>query len=222
MDESVVFVNFSPLGLTDAGMFPIAFYSKSSPAFRIIPLIPEKSTTVHVRFRGTRTKMQEGYPMNYQIGDQVVHWTYGPGRIIGIDKKVLANKAGTYYVVEVGRMTLWVPVGEAGEKSIRPPTPGTKFKQLLNLLRSPGEQLPDQQRQRQSELAERMKKRTLADICRIIRDLVTRSRTQRLNRYDNEILKRAEECLLNEWEISLGTPRAIAESELNNLLEDLE
>ncbi|MEJ2601231.1 MAG: CarD family transcriptional regulator [Anaerolineales bacterium] len=160
--------------------------------------------------------------MNYKIGDQVVHWTYGPGRIIGIDKKVLANKADTYYVVDVGRMTLWVPVGEDGEKSIRPPTPGDKFKQLLKLLRAPGEQLPDQQRQRQSELSERMQKRTLKDVCYIIRDLVTRSRTQRLNRYDNEILQRAEECLLNEWELSLGTPREIAQNELKSLLEVIE
>jgi RNA polymerase-interacting CarD/CdnL/TRCF family regulator len=160
--------------------------------------------------------------MNFQIGDQVVHWTYGPGTIIGIDEKVLANKANVYYVVEVGQMTLWVPVGEAGEKSIRPPTPGVEFKQLLSLLHGPGEQLPDQQYQRQSELTERMQKRTLSDICLIIRDLVARSRTQRLNRNDAEILQRAEEFLLNEWELALGTPRELAQHELKTLLKDLE
>ena len=41
--------------------------------------------------------------MNYQIGDQIVHWTYGPGTIVGIDEKVLANKASRYYVVEVAK-----------------------------------------------------------------------------------------------------------------------
>jgi RNA polymerase-interacting CarD/CdnL/TRCF family regulator len=160
--------------------------------------------------------------MNYQIGDQIVHWTYGPGTIVGIDEKVLANKSGRYYVVEVGQMTLWVPVGEAGEKSIRLPTPGDEFKQLLNLLQSPSEDLPDQQYQRQSELVERMQKRTLSDICCIIRDLVARSRTQRLNRTDAEILRRAEEFLLNEWELSLGTPREIAQHELKDLLKIME
>jgi RNA polymerase-interacting CarD/CdnL/TRCF family regulator len=160
--------------------------------------------------------------MNYQIGDQVVHWTYGPGTIIGIDEKVLANKASKYYVVEVDRMTLWVPVGEAGEKSIRPPTPSAEFKKLLKLLRSPCKQLPDQQSQRQSELSERMKKRTLADICCIIRDLVARSRTQRLNRNDADTLRRAEEFLLNEWELALRTPRETAQQEMDSLLKELE
>jgi RNA polymerase-interacting CarD/CdnL/TRCF family regulator len=160
--------------------------------------------------------------MNYQIGDQIVHWTYGPGTIVGIDEKILANKTNKYYVVEVEQMTLWVPVGEAGEKSIRPPTPGAEFKQLLDLLRGPGEQLPDQQYQRQSELTERMQKRTLSDICCIIRDLVARSHTQRLNRNDAEILRRAEEFLLNEWELALGTPREIAQQEMKSLLKDLE
>ncbi len=160
--------------------------------------------------------------MNYHIGDQVVHWNYGPGRIIGIDEKVLENKARVYYVVEIGRTTLWVPVGEKGEKSIRPPTSRSEFKQLLNLLRGPGEQLPEQQYERQNQLAERMQKRTLSDVCFIIRDLVTRSRTQRLNRNDSETLKRAEEFLLSEWELSMGTPREAAEHELESLLKERE
>ena len=119
-------------------------------------------------------------------------------------------------------MTLWVPVGEAGEKSIRPPTSGAEFKKILNLLRGPCEQLPDQQYQRQNELSERMQKRTLADICGIIRDLVARSRNQRLNRNDAETLRRAEEFLLNEWELALSTPREIAQQEMKSLLKDLE
>ena len=160
--------------------------------------------------------------MNDQIADKVGHGTYGTGTIIGIDEKVLANKAGKYYVVEVNRMTLWVPVGEAGEKSIRPPTSGAEFKKILNLLRGPCEQLPDQQYQRQNELSERMQKRTLADICGIIRDLVARSRNQRLNRNDAETLRRAEEFLLNEWELALSTPREIAQQEMKSLLKDLE
>jgi RNA polymerase-interacting CarD/CdnL/TRCF family regulator len=159
--------------------------------------------------------------MNYQIGDQVVHWNYGPGTIIGIDEKVLGNKASKYYVVEVERMTLWVPVGEAGEKSIRPPTSSAEFKKLLKLLHGPCKQLPDQQSQRQNELSERMKKRTLAEICCIIRDLVARSRKQRLNRNDAETLRRAEEFLLNEWELALRMPRETAQQEMNSLLQEL-
>lgn len=160
--------------------------------------------------------------MNYHIGDQVVHWNYGPGTIIGIDEKVLANKARKYYVVEVERMTVWVPVGEAGEKSIRPPTPSAEFKKLLKLLRGPCKQLPDQQSLRQNELSERMKKRTLADVCCIIRDLVARSRTQKLNRNDAETLRRAEEFLLNEWELALRMPRETAQQEMDSLLEKVD
>jgi RNA polymerase-interacting CarD/CdnL/TRCF family regulator len=159
--------------------------------------------------------------MNYHVGDQVVHWTYGPGTIIGIDEKVIANKAGKYYVVAVEQMTLWVPAEGQGEMSIRPPTSCDEFKQLLNLLHGPGEQLPDQQYERQNKLAERMHKRNLVDICCVIRDLVARSRTQKLNRNDAETLRRAEEFLLKEWELALGTSREIAQHELESLLKDL-
>lgn len=158
--------------------------------------------------------------MKYQIDDRVIHWTFGLGKIVGIDEKTLENRSRMYYVVEAGRSTLWVPVDSSGEGSLRPPTSKVQFKELLKLLHSPGDPLPEAQYQRQSELTARMQKRTLKDVCYIIRDLVWRSRTEKLNRSDLEILKRAEGFLLDEWELSLGTSRENAENDLQSLLSD--
>jgi RNA polymerase-interacting CarD/CdnL/TRCF family regulator len=159
--------------------------------------------------------------MNYQIDDQVVHWSHGPGKIIGIDEKRLSGRTRLYYVVEAGRATIWVPVDEAGEKSLRLPSTLLEFKELLNLLTGPGEELPDHQFQRRSELSERMQKRSLNDICFVIRDLIFRSTSQKLNRNDVDVLKRAKEFLLSEWELSLGIPRARAQLELQSYLETI-
>ena len=156
--------------------------------------------------------------MNYEIGDTVVHWTHGVGTVVGIDEKQLAGKTQQYYVVEVELFKLWVPVEEANEGSIRLPTESIQFKGLFDILRMPGERLPDHQYQRKIELRERMQKWTLGGLCHVIRDLTDRSRQHTLNQYDAAVLFRAEEHLLDEWVLSLGAKRSNALSELQVLL----
>lgn len=161
--------------------------------------------------------------MNYRIGERVIHWTYGPGIITGIDEKSLGGQTCRYYVLELGELTLWVPFGEIGERCIRLPTPSIEFKAQLNVLSGPGDELPDHQFQRKNQLNERMRKKSLAGICSVIRDLTTRSQLHKLNRNDITVLRYAEECLLDEWELSLGAVRSRARRELDVLLgEDPE
>jgi CarD family transcriptional regulator len=157
--------------------------------------------------------------MTYQVGDTVIHWNYGRGEIIGVEEKYLAGQKHRYYVVKTPQLTLWVPTDQEGESSLRPPTTRTEFKARMKILRGDGEALPEDQYQRQNQLVERMRKRTLDDLCHIVRDLTTRSRSQRLNRSDIAIVKRAEELLLDEWQLSLGVTRDKAQLELLDLLK---
>ena len=156
--------------------------------------------------------------MNYEIGDKVVHWTHGTGRIVAIDEKDIAGTTHQYYVVDTGNLTLWVLIDATGETSIRPPTESFEFKALVNSLRSPGNTLPDRHFERKNQLEERMRKRKLVDVCGVIRDLTARSRLHNLNYNDRSVLRQAEECLLDEWEISLGSTRSSALHDLGVLL----
>ena len=121
-------------------------------------------------------------------------------------------------VVEVDRLQLWVPVEEGKVSSIRFPTESGQFEALFDILRTPGELLPDHQYQRRLELQGRMKKRTLADLCHLIRDLADRSHQHTLNQNDAVVLSRAEDLLLDEWMRSLRIDRTNAFGELEVLL----
>ncbi|MGE5223858.1 MAG: hypothetical protein ACM3PY_15575 [Omnitrophica WOR_2 bacterium] len=158
--------------------------------------------------------------MNYGIGEQIIHLSFGPGKIIAIDEKSLAGQTHRYYVIDTGEMTIWVQVNDMGEDSIRPLTGSFEFKKLFNILRSPGEGLPEHHRDRKNQLIERMNKRILVNICSVIRDLTTRSKSANLNNNDRSILKLAEEYLVDEWELSLGTARSSAYKELEVLLRE--
>jgi hypothetical protein len=50
--------------------------------------------------------------MDFNVGDQVIHWTFGPGEIIGVDKKSIDNRTTKYYVFRTNELTVWVPVEE--------------------------------------------------------------------------------------------------------------
>ena len=156
--------------------------------------------------------------MGYQIGDKVIHWTYGLGEIVGRDEKRLAGQKRAYYVVELSDLTIWVPADERGMQSIHLPIDRTEFETFLEVINDPGEELPEDKKERQSLLAQRIKNPTCENLCTTIRDLVTRARTHKLDRTDHEVLNRAQEYLLNEWELSLGTPRTEARKQLQSYL----
>ncbi len=154
----------------------------------------------------------------YHIGDTIVHWNYGLGTIVAIEERDINGVTQQYYVVEVDRLQLWVPVEEGKVSSIRFPTESGQFDALFDILRTPGELLPDHQYQRRLELQGRMKKRTLADLCHLIRDLADRSHQHPLNQNDAVVLSRAEDLLLDEWMRSLRIDRTNAFGELEVLL----
>lgn len=153
--------------------------------------------------------------MNYKIGDTVVHWTYGVGSVIAVEKVQLAETVQWYYVVEVDILKLWVPVDDASKGSLRSPMESTQFRDLLGILRTPGQPLPNRYMQRKIALRERMQKRTPEALFQVIRDLRERSNHHNLTIEDSAVLLSAEEFLLDEWVISLGTERSKA-------LQDLE
>lgn len=157
--------------------------------------------------------------MIYKVGDTIVHWAHGVGKVVAIDQKDIAGAAQQYYVVEVAQFKLWVPVDDANEGSIRLPMDSDQFVKLFDVLRIPGGALPDNQYLRKMELSKRMQKRTLVEVCRVLRDLKDRSRKHTLNQNDSALFMRAEEYLLSEWVIAMGVERSIAHQELDALLQ---
>jgi RNA polymerase-interacting CarD/CdnL/TRCF family regulator len=157
--------------------------------------------------------------MAFQVGDQVIHWVYGLGEIIGLDEKVLSGHSDKYYVVQIRDLTLWVPLNEKGEHCLRFPTPARDFENLFRLLSSPGESLSDDRYMRKTQLSDRLNDRTLESICRVIRDLVSFKRTHRINENDKSILNRARNFLLDEWCVAFSVPIQQAEGDLRKLLQ---
>ncbi len=154
----------------------------------------------------------------YQVGDQVVHWSYGSGVIVQLDEKELSGRTNQYYVVQTRDLMLWVPINETGECSLRSPTPRTDFQKMFRILGSPGEPLSTDRFARKTQLTLLLKDGTLESICRVIRDLVSYRREKKMNDYDGAILERASNFLVDEWSLALDLPAHQVEQELKELL----
>ena len=158
--------------------------------------------------------------MTYQVGDKVVHWAFGPGEIIQLDEKRLAGKTAWYYGVLLKDMTIWVPIGEAENHSLRQVTPAIEFERLYDILRSVGDLLPEDRIERKGLLNERLRGGTLDDVCRVIRDLNSLSYKKKLNENDLSTMERARKLLLDEWKLSMSIPMEEAQRKLDFLLEE--
>lgn len=156
--------------------------------------------------------------MNFQEGDPVMHWTYGFGQIVHLEERVISGSKTLYYAVRVRDLTVWVPADSNLESRLRTPTSQDKFRQLLNILSSPGKALPDDRHQRKLHLLELLKDGRTESLCHAVRDLSTYQNTKSLNDSDQIILKQSQSTLLGEWEYVLAVSRAQAEIEMYRLL----
>jgi CarD family transcriptional regulator len=158
--------------------------------------------------------------MAFQVGDKVVHRSFGRGEVVQLDEKELAGKSQQYYVVEFNQLTLWVPVNGADQGSLRLPVERLEFKKLLGILCSPGEELAEDRFQRQVQLSERMKEGNTEELCRIVRDISGRGVDHKLNENDLSVLRHAQNLLLEEWQFSLGISLEESRVELERLLQE--
>jgi len=156
----------------------------------------------------------------FKVGDTVIHWAYGIGKIVAISDKGLPDHPCPYYIIEGSQGSLWVPVEENDRSSLHLPTTRSDFKLLLNILRSQGEKMSNNSYERQDQLEERMQKASPKELCLVIRDLTYRSQSSKLSSNDNWVLKHAQSSLLDEWELSLGTSREDANVEMEWILKE--
>ena len=144
--------------------------------------------------------------MNFHQGDRVMHWMYGIGQIVNLEKRVLSGSKLLYYEVHVQDLNVWVPADSKVTSRLRSPIPKLRFKRILTILSEPGDPLPEDRWQCKTHLQERMKDCSVESLCQVIRDLFAHRKVQPL------------ETLLGEWQFVLSVTRAQAILELHRLL----
>jgi RNA polymerase-interacting CarD/CdnL/TRCF family regulator len=174
--------------------------------------VPGKKVVGHPIFK------KKEKTMDFQVGDKVVHWIYGPGEIVQLDRKENGGDTTDYYVVQVAELTIWVPRIGASSTRLRFPTPPGDFQKLFEILGATPEPLPIDRLERKTYLLEQLRAGTLKSICQVVRDLSYYKHSNKMNDLDTSILERAQMFLLKEWQMAFSTPIWQAERQLKQIL----
>ncbi len=157
--------------------------------------------------------------MGFQIGDKVIHSSFGFGEIIKIEEMTINGKLENCFVVQMNDMTIWVPITDSGQTNLRAPTSPEEFIETLPILTSPTENLVEDRVLRKKQLSDRLNDGHLSSICRVVRDLNSYQRQTKLSDQEKSILERAVKSLLTEWSFSLGTTLLQARQAMESMLE---
>ena len=157
--------------------------------------------------------------MSFQIGDKVIHCVFGLGEITQIEEKPINGQLTNCYVVKITDLTIWIPIDDLQQNSLRLPTLPEEFVKVLPILSSPNEILEDDRVLRKHQLIEQLRDGQLASICRVVRDLTHFQHISKLNDQEKSILERAINTLLAEWSLSLGTPINLAHQAMESMLQ---
>ena len=147
--------------------------------------------------------------MEFSVGDKVVHPHHGPGRIARIERKAFLDSAKRYYVIEIPSkgLTVYVPQRTAQAIGLRRAMRPATRRSVLNTLRSRPRRLPEDYRERQEVVEEKLVSSEPLRIARIVRDLVGHRRRAHPTRRDPALLNRGIDLLATE--IALVTDEEI-------------
>lgn len=145
--------------------------------------------------------------MQFSVGDKVVHPHYGPGRVTRIEHREILNGKKRYYVIEIpqGALTVYVPRRKMDEVGVRAAMSRAKLRSVLDKLGSRPRRLPEDYKERQEEIWEKLKTGRVMALAETVRDLTWHEQRAHLTKKDSEFLAQGTRRLAAEMALVLGT-----------------
>ena len=143
----------------------------------------------------------------FKIGDKIVHPAHGAGVIAAIEQKDLVDEFNSYYVIELAAqdMRLMIPVRTATEIGLRRVATKKQSKEILAILASQADPLPDDFKERQALLADRLREGNLESLARVVRDMAARSHEKTYSPTEARLYEQARTMLGGELALVHGT-----------------
>lgn len=158
--------------------------------------------------------------MQFSVGDKVVHPYHGAGQITGLERKDLLEGAKRYFVIEIParELTVYIPRGKMETIGIRPAMSQAKYQRIMDTLQDQPRELPEDYRERQEEVWEKLKTGRANMIAEAVRDLTWHEEQAHLTKKDKDYLKRGLEFLSNEMALVAEMDVASVEERIDNAL----
>jgi CarD family transcriptional regulator len=138
--------------------------------------------------------------MQFKVGDKIVHPRHGPGRITALERKEFIEEAKRYFVIEIpgSGLTVYVPWKKIEQIGVRLAMPQATMMRVLETLRSRPHRLPEDYKERQEEVWEKLSTGRAIPIAEAVRDLTWQRERDHLTKKDSDYLRRGLDLLTAE------------------------
>jgi CarD family transcriptional regulator len=159
--------------------------------------------------------------IEFSVGDRVVHPHHGAGEITGVERREFLDEAKRYYVIEIPDqgLILYVPLRKVEEIGIRPIMRGAKLQRVLETLRSAPYRLPEDYKERQEVVGEKLRTGRALQMAEVVRDLTWHRARDHLTKRDAEYLQRGRDFLSAEMALAFDSQVSEATERIDAALE---
>lgn len=156
----------------------------------------------------------------FHIGDWIVHYFHGVGKVKDIVKKGLGENRQTFFKVSTKDIDYWIPVDGQDSDHIEPIRSKNKFEEALKLIASAPQPIGKHHKSRKKRIHDRWCDGSLTSRAELMRDLYGRLKLEKLSFSEKETLGKVRRYFINEWIITdKNLTRPVARKRLNQALK---
>lgn len=156
----------------------------------------------------------------FEIGDWVVHYYHGVGKVKDIVEKGLEGNEKTFYKVSTKEIDYWIPMEDEDTDHIEPIRSKKDFENALKIIEQAPEPIAQHHKTRKKRIHDRWREGDLPSRAELLRDLNGRLKLEKLSFSEKEVFEKVRRYFINEWVITDETlTRAQAKKRLKKSLK---
>lgn len=138
----------------------------------------------------------------FEIGDWVVHYFHGVGKVKDIVEKGLEGNEKTFYKVTTKDIDYWIPLEDEDTDHIEPIRSKKDFEEALDILASKPIPIAKHHKTRKKRIHDRWREGNLESRAKLLRDLYGRLKLEKLSFTEKEMFAKVKKYYINEWIIT--------------------
>ena len=146
-----------------------------------------------------------GENTRFDIGDLIVHYYHGVGKIEDIVEKGLDGNEKLYYKVSAKDIDYWIPLDDEGSDHIEPIRTKADFLQALKIIEEKPLPIAKHHKSRKKKIHDRWMIGSLESRAELLRDLYGRLKLKKLSFSEKEMMEKVREYFISEWLITDDT-----------------
>jgi RNA polymerase-interacting CarD/CdnL/TRCF family regulator len=138
----------------------------------------------------------------FEIGDWIIHYYYGIGKVKDIVDKGLNENRNTFYKVSTKEIDYWIPMDQEDIDHIEPIRSKEDFENALEILSQEPEPIGKHYKTRKKRIHDRWLDGSLNNRAELIRDLHGRLKLEKLSFSEKEMFEKVKRYYIAEWIIA--------------------